>query len=186
MSFKTRYFAIYVHPNTFKVTKQLFYKQILRKEEEKTQMQLKLTSSPEISLASKQHTTIHSSNRDPEAPLSAPNPSLLSPQPNQTTQKKKPNASSTNQTKIRASRSPLPINRPKLTKTTNPRTKKRIFLRPFTSKTGFSISNCLASLQSRERKAVFYKTVGGFFCNCIKSRFVEVERQREIEREELL
>lgn len=79
MSFKTRYFAIYVHPNTFKVTEQLFYRQILRKEEEKTQMQLKLTSSREISLASKQHTTIHSSNRDPEAPLSAPNPSILSP-----------------------------------------------------------------------------------------------------------
>lgn len=166
MSFKTRYFAIYVHPNTFKVTKQLFYRQILRKEEEKTQMQLKLTSSREISLASKQHTTIHSSNRDPEAPLSAPNPSILSPQPNQTTQKKKPNASSTNQTKIRTSRSPLPINRPKLNqnppKTTNPRTKNPIFMRPFTSKTGFSVSNCLASLQSRERKAVFYKTVGGF------------------------
>lgn len=123
MSFKTRYFAIYVHPNTFKVTKQLFYKQILRKEEEKTQMQLKLTSSPEISLASKQHTTIHSSNRDPEAPLSAPNPSLLSPQPNQTTQKKKPNASSTNQTKIRASRS-LPINRPKSNQNDEPQNKK--------------------------------------------------------------
>lgn len=129
-------------------------------------MQLNLTSNRGISLASKPHTTIRSWNRGSEAPLSAPNSSLLSLPT--IYQKKKTEAFPANQTKTRTGKPPLPINRTKSNQ--NPpamkKQKNTVLRNSFWDEEAVLLfQNCRPSFPSRERKAVWYETVG-FVCNC--------------------